>query len=45
MHTQLALEAGDLVAVAIHSEDRAAVHELLRARGFAPAPPEATGDA
>ena len=45
MHAGLALEAGDLVAVAIHSEDRAAAHELLRARGFAPAPPEASGDA
>ena len=44
MHMGLTLEVGDLVAVAIHSEDRAAAHERLRARGFAPAPPEAAGD-
>jgi NhaP-type Na+/H+ and K+/H+ antiporter len=41
MHTALALEAGDLAAVAIYTEERDAAHELLRARGFAPAPPEA----
>jgi hypothetical protein len=45
MHTGLVLEAGDLAAVAVYTEDRAAAHELLRARGFAPAPPEAAGDA
>jgi hypothetical protein len=45
MYTGLALEEGDLASVAVHAADRAAAHELLRARGFAPAPPEATGDA
>jgi NhaP-type Na+/H+ or K+/H+ antiporter len=45
MHAGLTLEPGDVAAVAIHSLDRAAAHELLRARGFAPAPPEATSDA
>jgi hypothetical protein len=43
MHTALALEAGDLASVAIHTLDRAAAHELLRARGFAPPAPGAAG--
>ena len=45
MHTELALEVGDVAAVAIHSLDRAAAHELLHARGFAPVPLEMMDDA
>jgi NhaP-type Na+/H+ or K+/H+ antiporter len=45
MHAALALEVGDVAAVAIHSLDRAAAHELLHARGFAPVPLEMMGDA
>ncbi|MDH3519441.1 MAG: cation:proton antiporter [Myxococcales bacterium] len=44
MHAKLSLESGDVVAVAVHREEEAVAHEILRSRGFEPVPeaPEAT---
>jgi NhaP-type Na+/H+ or K+/H+ antiporter len=36
MHTELSLEAGDVAAVAIHSEERESAEEILAAWGWAP---------
>jgi hypothetical protein len=43
MHAGLALEPGDVVAVAIYAAEHAAAHERLRRLGFVPAP-EPDGD-
>ncbi len=43
MHAGLSLQAGDIAAVAIHSEERDSAEEILTAWGWAPTePPEAT---
>ena len=43
MHAGLSPEAGDIAAVAIHSEERDSAEEILVAWGWAPAePPEVT---
>ncbi|HEY5656911.1 MAG TPA: hypothetical protein VIY27_03900, partial [Myxococcota bacterium] len=44
MHKALAFEPGDLAAVAIHTEEREAAHELMRARSFVLVPAEPDGD-
>jgi hypothetical protein len=41
MHTGLSLEAGDVAAVAVHSDERESAEEILAAWGWAPGEPAA----
>jgi NhaP-type Na+/H+ or K+/H+ antiporter/Trk K+ transport system NAD-binding subunit len=41
MHTKFKLRDGDVVSVAVFTEERDAAHEVLRALGFLPAEPQA----
>jgi len=45
MHRELTLEDADVVAVAIHTEERGAAHDKLRRMGFEPVPSEETPEA